>query len=82
LLYGSGELTESLMGSLMRQIRIENFLQFIRELINCENPGTLAEALKKEIYNLLPSSKHMSGRCLGRLVPTPSLKYKNVALAN
>jgi hypothetical protein len=36
----------------MRHIRIENFLQFIRELINCENPGekldTLAEALKKE----------------------------------
>ena len=70
----------------MRHIRIENFLQFIRELINCENPGekldTLAETLKKEIYNLLPSSKHMSGRGLGRLIPTPSLKYKNEALAN
>jgi len=74
------------VGSLTRQIRIENFLQFIRELINCENPGekldTLAETLKKGIYNLLPSSKHMSGRCLGRLEPTPSLKNKNVALAN
>ncbi len=74
------------VGSLMRHIRIENFLQFIRELINCENPAekldTLAETLKKEIYNLLPSSKHMSGRGLGRLIPTPSLKYKNEALAN
>jgi hypothetical protein len=47
-----------------------------------EKLNTLAETLKKEIYNLLPSSKHMSGRCLGRLEPTPSLKYKNVALAN
>jgi len=81
-----GNLPACTVGSLTRQIRIENFLQFIRELINCENPGekldTLAETLKKGIYNLLPSSKHMSGRGLGRLEPTPSLKYKNVAFAN
>jgi transposase len=28
------------------------------------------------------SSKNMSGRCVGRLEPTPSLKTKNVALLN
>jgi hypothetical protein len=49
------------VGSLKRQIRIENFLQFTRELINCENPGekldTLAELLKKyTICYLLPNT--------------------------
>ncbi len=71
------------VGSLIRQIRIECFLQFIRDIIMDENPGqkldSLAETLKAEIYELKPSSKHMSGRILGRLEPTPSLKYKNAA---
>ncbi len=75
--------TACTVGSLMRQIRIECFLQFIRNIITDENPGEqldkITEILKKEIYCLLPSSKHMSGRQLGRLEPTPSLKYKIVS---
>ncbi len=71
------------VGSLTRQIRIESLLQFIKELVNDENPqqklDSLSETLKMEIYNLSPSSKHMSGRCLGRLEPTPALQYKNAA---
>lgn len=71
------------VGSLMRQIRTECFLQFVENLISDENPHQkledLAEILKDGIYELKPSSKHMSGRTLGRLEPTPSLRYKNAA---
>jgi hypothetical protein len=72
------------VGSLIRQIRIECFLQFIRDVVNDENPtqkinDLAADMLKSEIYELMPSSKHVSGRQLGRLEPTPSLKYKNAA---
>jgi hypothetical protein len=30
----------------------------------------------KILFPLAPSSKHMSGRDLGRLEPTPSLRYR------
>jgi len=70
------------VGSLMRQIRIECFLQFVKNFINDNNNSLqlnkITEILKKEIYQLLPSSKHMSGKELGRLEPTPSLKNKNL----
>jgi len=78
-----GNLPACTVGSLTRQIRIESILQFITELVNDENPqqklDNLLETIKTEIYSLSPSSKHMSGRCLGRLEPTPALKYKKAA---
>lgn len=71
------------VGSLIRRIRIECFLQFVRDMITNEEQNSklndLAEILKNEIYQLMPSSKHMTGRKLERLKPTPSLKYKNAA---
>jgi hypothetical protein len=39
----------------------------------------LAELLKNEIYDLMPSSKHLAGKDLGRLEPSPSLKHKKAA---
>ena len=78
-----GNLPACTVGSLTRQIRVESLLQFIMEVVNDENPqqklDALTETLKNEIYSLSPSSKHMSGRCLGRLEPTPALKFKNAA---
>lgn len=72
------------VGSLMRQIRIECFLQFIRNIITDKNPtlqlDKITEILKNEIYWILPSSKHMSGKKLGRMEQTPSLKKKNEGL--
>ena len=74
-------LTACTVGSLIRQIRIECFLQFIKDIITDENPDQklddLTEKLKNEIYELVPSSKHMVGRQLGKLEPTASLKYRN-----
>jgi hypothetical protein len=31
----------------------------------------------KDVFQLMPSKKHMSGRAMGRLEPTPSLSFKN-----
>jgi len=76
-------LTACTVGSLIRRIRIECFLQFVRDMVtneeNSRKLDELAEILKNEIYQLKPSSKHMSGRKLESLEPTPSLKYKNAA---
>lgn len=70
-------------GSLIRRVRIECFLEFVRDMVADDDPNRklddLAELLKNEIYQLMPSSKHMAGRNLGRLEPSPSLKHKNAA---
>ena len=75
------KLSACTVGSLIRQIRIECFLQFVKDIIYDVNPTQkledLTERLKTAIYELMPSSKHMSGRTMGRLESTPSLKYKN-----
>lgn len=75
------KLTACTVGSLMRQIRIECFVQFLKDIISSENPqkyiDSLTQILKDEIYWLTPSSKHMSGRTWLRLEPSPALKYKN-----
>lgn len=69
------------VGSLMRQIRIECFLQFIRNIVTDKDPGLqldkITEILKNQIFVPLPSSKHMSGKKLGRMEQTASLKNKN-----
>lgn len=71
------------VGSLIRQIRIECFLELVRDMVTDDDPNRklddLVELLKKEIYQLMPSSKHVAGRKLGRLEPSPSLKHKNAA---
>ncbi len=78
-----GNLSACTVGSLTRRIRMESLLQFIREIVDSEEPekklDALEEALKTEVFDLSPSSKHMSGRRLGRLEPTASLKYKKAA---
>lgn len=78
------KLTACTVGSLMRQIRIECFLQFIRNIITDKNPALrldkFTEILQEKIFWTLPSSKHMSGKKLGRMAPTPSLKNRNKSL--
>lgn len=67
------------VGSLQRLAQVDTLLEFIRSILEDENP---AEKLKevaelvKDVFKLIPSSKHMSGRDLGRLEPTPALQYK------
>lgn len=75
--------TACTVGSLIRQIRIECFLEFVKDMVTDDDPNRkldeLAELLKNEIYDLMPSSKHLAGKDLGRLEPSPSLKHKKAA---
>ena len=68
------------VGSLQRMAQVDTLLEFIRSILEDENPaGKLEEITKivKDLFKLAPSSKHMVGRDLGRLEPTPALQYKN-----
>ncbi len=71
------------VGSLIRQIRAECFLEFVEYLISAEDRHQILDDLVKYLrngkYELMHSTKHMPGRTLGRLEPTPSLKQKNAA---
>lgn len=67
------------VGSLRDHCKSEAFLDCIRRILAADNPAgqfeQLAETLKA-LFPLASSSKHMSGRDLGRLEPTPSLRYR------
>ena len=67
------------VGSLRQHCRGEAFLDVVRRLLNAEDPAEqfaqLADKMKA-LFPLAPSSKHMSGRDLGRQESTPSLRYR------
>jgi len=67
------------VGSLLAKTRVESLLAFIRELLLADNPQEqltrLSQAIE-EVFQLAPSKKHLHNRDLGRLEPTPSLKYR------
>jgi len=71
------------VGSLTNQIRVDCLFDFIRELLSADDPekklNLLTETLKDQVLTLNPSKKHMVNRDLGRLEPTPGLKYKATA---
>ena len=67
------------VGSLLARTRVESLLAFLRELLLADNPQEqltrLSQAIE-EVFQLAPSKKHLHNRDLGRLEPTPSLKYR------
>jgi hypothetical protein len=71
------------VGSLVGKIRVECLLSFIKGIISDENPekklNLLVKVIADNVIKLNPSSKHMVNKDLGRLEPTPSLKYRNAA---
>jgi len=71
------------VGSLQNHIQVEALLTFIQELISVDDPHPqlerLAQTLEKHVIPLRPSTKHMVGREMGPLEPSPSLKYKTTA---
>jgi len=67
------------VGSLQRLAQVESLLDFIKSILQDENPAKKLKELAKlvkNVFKLIPSSKHMVGRDLGRLQPTPALQYK------
>lgn len=70
------------VGSLINRIKVDSLLAVIRALLATDHPeqrlAQLADTLAQQ-FALAPSKKHLAGRDLGRLEPTPSLKYKATA---
>lgn len=67
------------VGSLRDHCKSEAFLDCIRQVLAADDPAGQFEQLAntvKILFPLAPSSKHLSGRDLGRLEPTPSLRYR------
>lgn len=67
------------VGSLQATVRVDALFDLIRQLLASEDPKEMLGQLShrvKELFVLQPSKKHMVGRDLGRLQPSPSLKYK------
>ena len=70
------------VGSLINRIKVESVLTVIREALTAADPEHHLQQLSDTLvqyFNLRPSEKHMLGRDLGRLEPSPSLKYKAAA---
>jgi len=70
------------VGSLQRRTQMEVLLAYVQQLLQETNPTeklTQLGELVQEVFQLRPSGKHMSGRELGRLEPTPSLLYRAIA---
>jgi len=70
------------VGSLQQKTQVDSLLAFIRRLLSSENPEAKFEQLSQtleEVFQLHHSKKHMNTRELGRLEPTPSLKYRALA---
>ena len=70
------------VGSLRDYERVKAVIETVEDLLNTDNPQLVIDCLKNSITEIIPlreSSKHMSGKDLGRLEPTPSLKYKAAA---
>ena len=67
------------VGSLQRRAQMDVLLESVKSLLQEQDPGSKLKEMGqviKELFCLMPSKKHMSGRPMGRLEPTPSLSLK------
>jgi len=72
------------VGSLRQLSRGEAFLEYVRRVLTADNPAEQFAQLVKKVQALFPlasSEKHMSGRHIGRLEPTSSSEYRELAFA-
>jgi hypothetical protein len=67
------------VGSLQRKSQMDVLLEFIKTLLEQQNPADKLKELAglvDDVFQLMPSGKHMVGRDFGRLEPTASLQYR------
>lgn len=70
------------VGCMIEHVSATSVIEGIEHIINAEQPKNEFEKFKKLMEESLPernSSKHLSGRDLGRMEPTEALKYQNIA---
>jgi hypothetical protein len=69
------------VGSLRAHVQVMSLVDVIEELVSCENPQDQLKRLTQSLHDIFTfnrSKKHMIQRQLGRLGPTPSLKYRAI----
>ena len=67
------------IGSLQRKSQMDVLLEFIKTLLAHPNPADKLKELAglvDDVFQLMPSGKHMNGRDLGCLEPTASLQCR------
>ena len=67
-------------GCVIERLKNEALVKVVGELVNSDAPKAALDKLAAALKNAIPerkSSRHMSGKDLGRLEPTPSLKQQN-----
>ena len=67
------------VGSLQRKSQMDVLLEFIKTLLEDKNPADKLKQLAglvDDVFQLMPSAKHMIGRDLGHLEPTTSLQCR------
>jgi hypothetical protein len=72
-------LPASTVGSLCMQVQVACLVTVIQELLAAEDPQAQLQRFTHalhEVFALERSKKHLAPRRLGRLEPTPSLKYR------
>jgi hypothetical protein len=73
------------VGSLRDRVQAESFVQCIEDVLLSENPQERFELMAqqaKDVFTLNESGKHMVGRDLGRLEPTPAAAYRAKVVKN
>ena len=78
----NNKLPAATVGSLRDRERATAVLEAIESLVTSDKSSAIIRELKTCINNVIPlrvSSKHMNTRKLGRLEPSPSLKYRKAA---
>ena len=67
------------VGSLRSHVQVECLVEVINDLVLSDNPQEKLKSFTQalhEVFTFGRSKKHMMQRQLGRLEPTPSLKYR------
>jgi hypothetical protein len=69
------------VGSLINRIKVDSLLEVVRTTLAAADPAHQLQQLSDTLaacFDLRPSEKHLVGRDLGRMAPSPSLKYKAI----
>ncbi len=67
------------VGCLTEHLKAQALIETVTDIVNDEQPRSALEAFHTALKSVLPqraSKKHMVGRDLGRMEPTPSLRYR------
>ena len=70
------------VGSLRDLERINAVIESIQSLVSSDKANPIIESISEKVAEVIPlrqSAKHMSGRDLGRLGPSESLRYRKAA---